>query len=108
MTADLMRIASADQFIAREHRLAHEDAECTGADYETLIERIERHDRERQEDALVASAEAVDAREARWDAEDRAWREAYPVVSEEALKMAREYMASPAVKAQIALRSKGA
>ena len=107
MTNDLMRIASADQFIAREHRLAHEDAECEGADYETLLERIERHDRERQEDALIASAEAVDDREARFDAEDRSWREAHPVVpSEESLQRAREYMASPAVQTAVSARVK--
>ena len=108
MTADLMRIASAGQLIAREHHLAHDDAEGIGANYESREERQERQHRERTEDALVAAAELEDAAQGRWDAEDRRWREAHPVVSEEALKMAREYMASPAVKAQIALRSKGA
>ena len=92
MTADLMRIASGIQF-AREHRLQHEDAEATGADYETLAERIERHDRERNAHAAEMAAELEDAAQGCWDAEDRRWREAHPVApSEDAIKSAVAYM----------------
>ena len=93
MTTDLMRIASAGQLIAREHHLAHDDAEGIGANYESREERQERQHRERTEDALVASAELEDAAQGRWDREDRAWREAHPQTpSEDELKRAHEYM----------------
>jgi hypothetical protein len=93
MTSALMQIARADQFLAREHRLAHEDAECAGADYETREERQERQHRERTEDALIASAEFEDAAQGRWDAEDRRWREEHPQPpSEAAMAAARRYM----------------
>jgi hypothetical protein len=93
---DLMLIASADPFkiVARNHRLQHEDAECVGSDFESREERSDRLYREHTESLLVESAEKVAAQEARFDAEDRAWRETHPQEpSAEALQQAREYMA---------------
>ena len=96
MTADLARIARADAFreVAREHRLTHEDAECIGPDYETRQEREERQHRERQEDAITAALELEPIATARWDREDRLWRETHTIEpSAAAIAAARAYMA---------------
>jgi TATA-binding protein-associated factor Taf7 len=62
---------------------------------ETREERADRLYRERTEDALVASADLVDAATLDADAADRRYREAHPVAPSEAqLAVARECMAA--------------